>query len=116
MITAMHWMHETAWRRTILAGATLGGIAWGLFAAYTVGAPADQAHAHTGITSRLAQAAVTTVGCLLLASLLAALGQLSRPARARALPALGLTLAVAAVSGWAIIAAEVLQANAFGAW
>lgn len=97
---------SAAWCVAHLAGALLGGIGWGLFAACTAGAPGDQMHFQTVIGSRLLGAAAVSAGCLLLAAALTALRRLRLPARIRALPAAGLTLAVATTSGWVVIALQ----------
>lgn len=100
-----------AWRVAHLAGALLGGIGWGLFAVCTLGAPGDEAHFHAVIGSRLLEAAAATAGCLILAAALTALRRLRPRARIRALSSAGLTLAIAATSGWVVIALLALQAK-----
>lgn len=107
---------DTAWRVACLMGALIGGIGWGLFAAFTVGGPGDQTHFQTIIGFRLRGAAAVSAGCLLVAAVLTALRRLHPPARMRTLTMAGLTLAVAATSGWVVIALELAQAKLFGAW
>jgi len=108
--------NDLPWRLALLMGALLGGIGWGLFAAVTIGARGDQAHLEAIIGPRLLVAAAVSLGCVIAAATLTALCRSQTESRARALRGASLTLVIAPASGWVIIALQILQAWASGAW
>lgn len=96
------------WRAAILAGAVIGGIGWGWFAAHTVGAPNNQAGFTHAIGRQLATAAAVSIGCLSMAAALLTVPRRGWPGHAKT-TRIGLALAVASTSGWILIASAVLQ-------
>lgn len=102
-MTSDHARAGTVWTRGLLAGAIVGGIGWGLFAAGTAGAPGDQAHLNAIIGRYLSVAGGISLICLLIAGLLGLL------ARTRSLRTLAVALAVAPLSGWLFLGVQYLQ-------
>ncbi|MCX2712623.1 hypothetical protein [Mycolicibacterium sp. J2] len=90
----------TAWTRGVLAGAVLGGLGWGLFAALTVGARGDQSHLDAVFGRYLTVAGGISMMCLVISGLLA---------RTRGLRAPAVALVVAPVSGWLVLGLQYVQ-------
>jgi hypothetical protein len=107
---------DIAWGRALLAGAIVGGIGWGTFAAATVGAPGDQAHLEAIIGPRMLVAAVVSAVCLIIAAALVALGRSAITARSRGLFEAAAALVIAVASGWIVVGLGVVQSFVFGAW
>jgi hypothetical protein len=106
---------DIAWGRALLAGAVLGGIGSGLFAAATIGAAGDQAHFEAIIGPRMLVAAVVSVTCLIAAATLAALTRSGIKASPRVLRSTALALIIAAASGWIVLGLAMFQ-TFIGVW
>jgi hypothetical protein len=97
-----------AWRPALYAGAVLGGIAWGLFAVFTVGASGDQADHDAVDGSRMLTACGVWVALTLFGLALV------RLSRYRPIRTAGLALIIGPTGGWLIFASLALQSQIFG--
>lgn len=107
--------HDIAWGRTLLVGATLGGLGWGAFAVATIGSRGDEAHLETIVGPRTLVAAAVSAACLILAAALVALGQSAAPSRRRIMRSAGISVVVAVASGWIVYGLAVAQ-SFLGVW
>jgi hypothetical protein len=97
-----------AWRPALYAGALLGGIAWGLIALFTVGAPGDQAQHDSVDGQRMYIAAGVWAAVTVFGLALILLG------RYRVLRSAGVAIVIGPTGGWLIFASLALQAQIFG--